>query len=73
MGVMQPLSRSQSIQQLFMMLMSKQPPHYRLAANTLSTASSADPTNLLSWVRGYPLDMPPRYIAQRDFAEALLA
>lgn len=69
---MQPSSYRQTLQTLFKALMSRQPPQYQLSSNMLSKASSADPTNLLSWVRQYPLDKQPRYMSHLEFAEALL-
>jgi hypothetical protein len=71
-GVLQPIYKRNILQELFVTLMGRQPPEYRLSPDILGKSCYADPTALLSWVRETPRYQPTRRQPKRQIAEALL-
>ncbi len=71
-GVFEPISRRNILQELFVTLMRRQPPEYRLSPDMLGKSCYGDPTAMLSWVRETPRYKPTRRHPQRQIAEALL-
>jgi hypothetical protein len=72
-GTLQPHAWANDLQEVFLALMSRQPPEYRLAPEILSKAPYADPTEMLSWVRETPRQLPPNVPSpNREVTEALL-
>jgi hypothetical protein len=71
-GVVKPLSYRDELQELFIALMGRQPPHYILAADILGKAAYSDPTFLFSWARSVNRDTPPCGKVDGRAAEALL-
>lgn len=71
-GVQEPLSERYTLQELFLTVMGRQPPEYRLSPDIIGKASYADPTALLSWARQTPRSKPTRRTPDRHVAEALL-
>jgi hypothetical protein len=71
-GVLEPRSYRDQLQELFITLMGSQPPHYVLAADILGKAAYADPTFLFLWAREVGRDAPPCDKLDGKAAEALL-
>jgi hypothetical protein len=71
-GMLEPRSYRDQLQELFIALMDRQPPHYVLAAEILGKAAYADPTFLFSWARKVGRDTPPCGKVDGKAAEALL-
>jgi len=72
-GMLEPLSHRDELQELFITLMERQPPHYVLGADILGKSPYADPTALISWARNPSRSKPPQgKRAYRQAAEELL-
>jgi hypothetical protein len=71
-GMLEPRSYRDQLQELFIALMDRQPSHYVLAADILGKAAYADPTFLFSWARNVDRDTPPCGKADGQAVEALL-